>query len=214
MKFLLFFTSIIFSLIFYIFYGLSKWKDIFWDKISNSVNLISISGNLLIETFIYLLIWILFLYLFSNFKNKSESTILNYKYEILYFMYYIIYIYILLFINNNIDYILLLWIIIFILSDILFNHLSNLKFFLKNKIEIRIIWLILNYFSSFMLLFLLFNNNIEILTILMLIYNIVFNFLVHKKYTNYISLLISILIIGFLFYILYFWLFELYILYI
>jgi len=220
MKFLLFFISIVFSIIFYIFYNLSIWKDIFWNEISNSVELASISNNLLIESFIFFIIWIIFLYKFSNFRKKSEvkiindSKILNYKYEILYFLFYSIFIYILYFLNFSVDSILLLSIILFILSDLLFNHISNSKIFIKNKINIRIIWLILNYFSSLISVFYILNNEKYIISVLILLYNIVFNILIHKKYTNYISLLFSILSIGFLFYILYLQLFELYILYI
>jgi len=220
MKFLLFFISLVFSIIFYIFYNLSIWKDIFWNEISNSVKLVSISNNLLIESFIFFIIWIVFLYKFSDFRKKSEvkiindSKILNYKYEILYFIFYSVFIYILYFLNFSVDSILLLSIILFILSDLLFNHISNSKIFIKNKINIRIIWLILNYFSSLISVFYILNNEKYIISVLILLYNIVFNILIHKKYTNYISLLFSILSIGFLFYILYLQLFELYILYI
>jgi len=220
MKFLLFFISLVFSIIFYIFYNLSIWKDIFWNEISNSVKLVSISNNLLIESFIFFFIWIVFLYKFSDFRKKTEekiindSKILNYKYEILYFIFYSIFIYILYFLNFSVDSILLLSIILFVTSDLLFNHISNSKIFIKNKINIRIIWLILNYFSSLISVFYILNNENYLISVLILLYNIVFNILIHKKYTNYISLLFSILSIGFLFYILYLQLFELYILYI
>lgn len=228
MKFLLFFISLVFSIIFYIFYNLSLWKDIFWDTISNSVNILSISNNLLIESFIFLFIWILFLYKFSHFrknteiKSINETKILDYKYDILYFIFYIIlyfifyiiFIYSLYFLNFIVNNIILISIILFISSDILFNHISNYNIFIKNKVNIRIIWLILNYFSSILSVFYILNNENYLISILILLFNIVFNLLVHKKYTNYISLFISILLIVFLFYILYFWLFKLYILYI
>ena len=234
MKFLLFFISIVFSFIFYIFYGLSVWKDIFWKDIYNQVNLYSISWNLLIESFIFFLIWIIFLYYFSFFYkekkelnnnnnnnleknidfNKENKSILNYKYKILYFIFYIIFVYILYFLNFSLDYILLVWIIIFIFSDILFNHISNIKSLSDKKIKIRVVWLLLNYISSLILIYFLLNNDINLMATFILLFNVVFNFLVHKNFKNYISLLISIFLTVFLFYILYFWLFGLYILYI
>jgi len=214
MKFLLFFISLVFSIIFYIFNNLSYWRDIFWKKISNSVNLESFSNNLLIESFIFIFIWIVFLYIFSWTKNKWESRILNYKYEILYFIFYIIFVTNLYFLNFQIDYIILLAIIFFILSDVLFNHLSNIKAFSNNKSNIRYTWLFLNYFSIGVSFYYIFQYWLTVELALILVFNIFFNYLIHKKYINYISLFISILIILFLFYSLYFWLFELYILYI
>jgi hypothetical protein len=217
MKFLLFFISLVFSFIFYIFHNLTIWQDIFWNSISNSANLVSLSWNLLIESFIFLIIWLFFLYNFSNSNlntNKWENKLLNYKYEILYFIFYFIFFYFLYFYNFGGNYLLVISIIIFIISDILFNHISNIKKFNKNKINIRILWLILNYFSSIISIYYILYEQNYVLSILILLYNIVFNLLVHKNYTNYISLFISIWIIGFLFYMLYFFLFELYILYI
>ncbi|MCD5385260.1 hypothetical protein LRZ95_01180 [Candidatus Gracilibacteria bacterium] len=237
MKFLLFFISIVFSFIFYIFYGLSVGKDIFGKDIYNQVNLYSISGNLLIESFIFFLIGIIFLYYFSFFYkekkelnnnnnnnnnnleknidfNKKNKSILNYKYKILYFIYYIIFVYILYFLNFSLDYILLVGIIIFIFSDILFNHISNIKSLSDKKIKIRVVGLLLNYISSLILIYFLLNNDINLMATFILLFNVVFNFLVHKNFKNYISLLISIFLTVFLFYILYFWLFGLYILYI
>lgn len=214
MKFLLFFISIVFSLIFFIFHSLSEWKDIFWDKISNSVDLISFSNNLLIESFVFFIIGVFFIFIFSNFKTEKETNIWLYKYEIMYFVFYILFTYLLYFINFNIDYILLISIILFIISDILFNYISNISSFIKNKSSIRVIWLLFNYLSTIASIYYILNNEYYLISILILSFNIIFNLLIHKKYTNYISLLISILTIGFLFYILYFWLFELYILYI
>ena len=214
MKFLLFFISLIFSLIFYIFHWLSKWKDIFWERISNSVDLVSFSNNLLIESFVFLSIWIIFLYSFSNIKSKSNSKLLNYKYELIYFIFYIIFIYSLYFFNFLINYILLILIILFIFSDVLFNYISNINIFSNNKSKIRQFGLILNYSSSIISIIYIFKYDVYIIPILILLFNIVFNILIHKKYTNYISLLVSIINIWFIFYFLYFLLIELYIYYI
>lgn len=214
MKFILFFVSFVFSIIFYIFYGLSKWRDIFWDRISNSINLESFSSNLLIESFIFLLIGIIFLYIFSEFKKKGQSKLVEYKTEILYFLFYIVFIFYIYFFNKGIDYFLLIIIITFVISDIFFNHLSNISSLFNYKTNIRHLWLILNYISSWFSVYYIFYNNIYFIPLVILIFNIILNLLIHKKYNNYISLLISILIIIFLFYSLFFSLFELYILYI
>lgn len=211
MKFLLFFVSFIFSLIFYVFHNLTIWKDILWNSISNSVELLSLSSNLLIESFIFLLIGIFFIYLFSDFKNKWNTKLINYKLEIAYFLFYIYFISYIYFFNNWININILLIIIIFILSDISFNYISNIKSLEKFIIKFRYLWLILNYISSLLSIYYISINGLEVVLLVILIFNIIFNFLIHKKYINYISLLFSILVILFLLYNLYLFIFELYI---
>lgn len=211
MKFLLFFVSFIFSIIFYVFHGLSKWRDVFWDRISNSIKLESFSSNLLIESFIFLLIGIIFLYLFSEFKNKGQTKLVEYKTEIFYFIFYIIFIFYIYFFNKILDLFILSIIISFVFSDILFNHLSNISALDKQKINLKYFWLILNYISWLLSMYYIFINDIVFIPLSILIFNIFFNILVHKKYTNYISLLFSGIIILFLFYSLFFSLFEIYI---
>jgi hypothetical protein len=214
MKFLLFFVSFIFSIIFYTFHWLSKWKDIFWENISNTFPLLSFSWNLLIESFIFIFIGIIFLYLFSDFKNKGSIKLESYKTEIIYFLFYIFFIFYIYFLNSTININLIIIIISFILSDILFNHLSNISSLIKYKSKFRYLWLIINYIATWLSVFYIYKNWVNFIPLAILIFNITFNILVHKKYTNYISLLISILIILFLLYSLFFSLFELYILYI
>lgn len=200
MKFLLFFVSFIFSMIFYSFYNFSNWKSLSWAKISNPVIFHSFTWNLLIESFIFLLIWIFFLYFFSDLKSKWQSKLWNYKIEALYFLFYICLIFYVYFINKWFDFVSIVILLLFILSDVLFNYISNFKLLAKEKIRLRYIWLILNYVSWLLSIYYINKNWINFLFFLILIYNIVFNFLVHKKYTNYISLLNSILIILFLVY--------------
>lgn len=206
MKFLLFFVSFIFSSIFYSFYNLSRWKNFFWDNISNLVEFSSLSNNLLIESFTFLFIWIVFLYFFSGFSGKWESKLWNYKIEILYFLYYIVFIFYLYFVSKWIWFVNIVLVIIFILSDTLFNHISNLKKLANYKLEFRYVWLILNYVSSFLAMFLININWLNFVAIYILIFNIYFNFLIHKKYINYISLMVSIIILLFFIYRLYFYL--------
>ena len=214
MKFLLFIVSIIFSIIFYIFHNLTIWKDIFLNNISNTVNLLSFTSNLLFESFIFVLISIFFLYLFSDFKYKWINKLNTYKIEISYFIFYIYFLFNIYFFDNWIDYKALIIIITFILSDLLFNHISNIKLLINNHKYIRYLWLFINYTSSLLSVLYIIFISFNFIIILILIFNIVFNFLLHKKYVNYISLINSILIILFLFYYLYNFIFELYIKYI
>ena len=214
MKFLLFFVSLIFTFIFYIFHWLTIWKDIFWSKISNSYDIVSFSWNLLIESFIFFLIGISFLYLFSDLKDKWTNKLQTHKVEILYFIFYIIFLYYIYFIQQNLNNLLLIIIIFFISSDLIFNHLSNIKSLKYQKINLKYFGLIINYFSSVLGVIYIYISWFSFLIFLILLFNIFFNLFIHKKYTNYISLIISILIILFWFYLLYFSLFKLYILYI
>jgi|SaaInlV_120m_DNA_4_1040238.scaffolds.fasta_scaffold02283_5 hypothetical protein len=214
MKFLLFFVSLIFSLIFYIFHNLSIWKDFFWKKIEidPNLNLVSFSSNILIESFVFLLIWVIFLYFFSNLKNKWSAKLEWHKIEIFYFLFYIVFLFYIYFYNNSFDYSLLIIVILFLISDILFNHISNILSLSKYKKNLRYFWLVLNYICSVFSVYYIFStDNNHFIAVLILIYSISFNVLLHKKYTNYISLFLSILIILFLIYNLSFFLFELYI---
>lgn len=195
MKFLLFFVSIVFSYIFYIFYNLTKWKNYFWSIAQNPVNFDSLSWNLLIESFLFLLIWIFFLFLFSSFKPNIKQNKWIYKNEILYFVYYIFFIFYIYFFNKWFESITIIILLFFVLSDVLFNHISNIKIYSNYKIKLRYIWLILNYISTIFSFYHIFNNWLNIILIFILIFNLYFNLVVHKKYINYISFLISITII-------------------
>ena len=227
MKFLLFFVSFIFSIIFYFFHKLSNWKNIFWNDIHNTNinntpnafgntiqdNLIigSFSWNLLIESFIFLFIGIFFLYIFSDLKSKWQSKLRTYKIEILYFMYYIIFIYYIYFLSKWIGSFNKVLIVIFVCFDIIFNHLSQLPSLYKYKINLRYIWLIINYLTILISIYLIRSKWVHFIPVYILIYNIFFNTLIHKKYTNYISLFMSILTTLFLIYSLFFFLIKKYI---
>ena len=214
MKFLLFFVSLIFTFIFYIFHSLTVWKDIFWSKISNSFDLTSFSWNLLIESFIFLFIGSIFLYLFSDLKEKWNNKLLSYVNEILYLLFYIVLFYSIYFTQNSHESVLVVIIISFLISDIIFNYISNIKWLLNEKNNLRYLALIINYLSSIFWIFYIYVSGFSFIVFLILVFNIYFNLLIHKKYSNYVSFLISIIIVFFLLYLLCFYLFELYILYI
>lgn len=77
MSFLLFFISILFSSIFYFFYVLSK-KEIVFSALDFPVNqFVSLSWNLLIESWFFFIIWIIFLIIFTSFLNKKKDVLYN-----------------------------------------------------------------------------------------------------------------------------------------
>ena len=209
MKFLLFFVSFIFSVIFYVFYWLSQWKSIFWDQIFNQVEFQSLSGNLLIESFIFFIIWILFVYLFSDFQWKWSQKLLSHKSEVLYLFFYLFWVSYLYFFNNNFDF--WTWAILasFLLSDIVFNHLSYLSFLHKYTIKLRYGWLIVSYISICLWIYYIYFIDQSFFVYYLLLFFLVFHFWVHKKFTNYISLLFSGIIWLFFLYNLYFFVIEL-----
>jgi hypothetical protein len=229
MKFLLFFISLFFSFVYYVFYSLSEWKTILWKKLEvdlektqtwetisnyNIVSIDSISWNLLIESFIFIIIWVIFLYIFSDIKyNKSNkpSKLWAYKLEIIYFLFYLIGTFYLLFIWEKINIFLISILSIFIFSDIIFNHISTIKRLATKKIIFRYIWLLLNYISSILIIFYTINKWIYFIPLFILLYNFIFNIFVHKKYNNIISLIISILLLLFFIYVLFFSKLEVYI---
>lgn len=211
MKFLLFFVSLIFSYIFYIFYNLTKWKNYLWNIIQNPVNLSSFSWNLLIESFIFLLIWIIFLYFFSDLKVWWKEKTWVYKNEVMYFIFYTLFIFYMFFFNKWFDSFIIIIIIIFVLSDVFFNHLSYISRLNSYKIKFRYIWLLLSYLNTLLSFYYILKNGINLILLFVLFFNFYFNLIVHKKYTNYISLIVSTSIIFFLFYCLYFFVIKIYI---
>lgn len=208
MKFLLFFVSFIFSFIFYTFYNLSIWKDIYWNIIENKVFLQSLGWNLLIESFLFLFIWFFFLYIFSGIKWKEKFV--TYKFEIIYFLYYFLFISYIYFFKIDLNLFFIILIIIFIFSDILFNHISFIKRLKGKKIILRYIWLLLNYISSLISFYFIYKNWLSFIPSYIILFNIIFNFFVHKRYINYISLFFSILNLFFIIYYLYFFIFDIY----
>ena len=213
MKFLLFFISLIFSIIFYIFANLSNWKNILWNTINNPLDLQWFSQNLLIESFVFLLIWIIFLYFFSNLKSKWQTKLKAYKLEVYYFLYYILFIFYIYFFNKWFDFYLISLIITFVLSDMIFLHISNIHQLDKFKIKLKYTWLILNYISSLLAIFYIHKYSLHFIAVFILVFNLFLNIVVHKKYINYVSLFFSIIISLFLLYSLYFFIFGLYITY-
>jgi hypothetical protein len=198
MRFLLFLISFVFSFIFYVFYLLSKWENIFWEQILNVGNVVWVSWNLLIESSVFIVVWVVFIILFSPLNQDRKSINKEIFYNVLFYIFLLAPLYFQIFSVNKMIIIL---IIIFIFWDICFRVLSNVSIFVKQKIKLRYFWLALNYLIVVSSLFYIFLINFSYYLFLISIFNIVFNFKVHKKYWNYISIALSIsIIITLLFY--------------
>ncbi|PZM86699.1 hypothetical protein DLH72_00205 [Candidatus Gracilibacteria bacterium] len=198
MRLLLFFICFLFGFIFYIFYNLENGKDIF-GKAINKVSLESISGNLLIEAGIFIMFAFIFLLYFSpslksnDIFKKAEKDI-----KIYYIIFYLVFIS--LFLSGKIFYdtFILFGIIFFVFSDISFNHISNISYFKEQKENLRYFGLFLNFGSSFVSLYYIFNFEFSIFLFLILFFNIIFNYFIYKKYKNIACQLSYIVIIIFL----------------
>lgn len=198
MSFLLFFISFVFSFIFYIFYCISEKKDIFLNEKMNSFSIISLSWDLLIESFLFFLIWLILLYSFSSFKEKTETHITNHKIGFFYFLYYLVLIFFVIIFFKDLHFHIILMIVLFIISDVTFWLISNFSFLSKYKITLKYFSLILNYIVSIIWIIYIFQNWlflwVSLIVLIILIHNIFFNFFIHKNYTNYISLFFWIII--------------------
>ncbi len=73
MNYLLLFVSLFFAVIFNFFYTLSVGKDFFFNNGWFTYNLESLSGNLFIEIFIFILLGAFFFFYFSDFRKKEEE---------------------------------------------------------------------------------------------------------------------------------------------
>lgn len=201
MRLLLFFISLFFSLIFYWFYHITNWLNFYWLKNLWILRIESLSWNLLIETFIFLFFWvILFLYFSPDLKldRLSEKILWNLKKS--YFIFYFLLIISIFSGRFHYDTFVLFSIIFFIFSDICFNFLSNLPYFKEQKNNLRYFWLFLNFSSTFISLYYLFNLWFSLFLVLILGFNVFFNYIIYKKYWNiasklaYLSIIIFVLL--------------------
>ena len=187
MRLLLFFISCLFSAIFYFFYNLKLGKSIFWMYFTR-FKIESLSPNLLYESAFFLVLWIIFFIYFSP-KVKIDPIFQKIKQnvKIFYIWFYIIFFWLLISGKIFYDTFILFGIIFFLFSDLSFNFISNAKYFRVQKENIRYFWLFLNFCSSFISLYYIFNFWFSTLLFLVLLFNITFNYLLYKKYWNYAS---------------------------
>lgn len=200
MRFTLFIISVLFSYIFYEFYIFSSWKNIFSEKLLNPTQLETLTWNLLLETFLFLIFWVLFVIYFSPLKKEKINNNKTF-----YILFYLIFLFLFFFKIYYLDNFIIFAILFFLFWDLSFNFLSKLEFFTEQKKNLRYFWLVLNYISSLVSIFYILNIRFSIFLFLILIFSMFFNFFIHKKYTNYVSLFLSIWILIFL---LYFFIFK------
>jgi hypothetical protein len=191
MRLLLFLVSCIFSLVFYGFYLLSNWDKIFWENLK-IWEISWISGNLLIESIVFLALWIVFIIFFSPLNKDSKNIDKKMVYNILFYIFLLFPLYFGIF--WKIDKIIITLIILFVFWDISFRILSNIPDFEWQKTKLRYFWLTLNYLISISALCYLFLLDFSYYLFLICIFSAIFNFQIHKNYWNYISLTISVII--------------------
>lgn len=190
MRFLLSFISLIFSSIFYCFFLLSNWKNIFWEDLIVSYKLESLSSNLFYESIFFVVLSIIFFIYFwkINFSNTSNNNVdssINRKKLII-------------FIKRIFkDYLYYFWFILFYIS--IYLIWKNYSY-----IDISHIILIINISIIFLFFitkkFFIFKDFIKINTILFsLIYIIFYIYILITNYNflNYIDSINSILILIF-----------------
>jgi len=181
MRLLLISISLVYSFVFYIFYILSNW-----------INILSFSSNLLYESIIFFIIGIFFYLKFTTkiafkIKRKINKDIFLYSLFLIIIL-IIISSFLYLYVTNIF---LLLNLLGLILNLIFFFFL--VKYYKKYSILLKKTGVIFLYISTVSWLYYLYNydfNNIIILTIL---YSIIFNLLIHIKYSNYISFIFWLL---------------------
>jgi hypothetical protein len=141
-------------------------------------------------------VWIIFLFSFSSLDKDWKYIKKESFYSVIFYLILLIpFSFSLFWVNKSIIFL----IIVFILGDFLFRILSNIPIFSEKKINIRYFWLILNYVSTLTSLLYIVFINFSYYAILICLFNIIFNYQVHKKYWNYVSLFLSILVIIVLF---------------
>lgn len=205
MRLLLFFVSSLFAFIFYWFHTLQNGRNFFWIRNIWKINFETFSWNLLIETFIFLFIWVLlFIYFSPNLKLEKISEKIEKNLKISYIIFYSILFLAILSWEIYYDIFVLFSIIFFIFSDLCFNFLSNIPYFKEQKENLRYFWLFLNYSSIFIALYYIFNFWFSVILLLILLFNIFFNYFIYKKYWNIASrfsyLVIIIFVLLFLFF--------------
>lgn len=209
MRLLLFFVSLLFSSIFYSFYKLLNWQTILWNQsytweFSSLFNYFWIDSSFWIIFFsiFFLTVGIFLVLYFSPLDiNKNNKRIIK-KSKISYIIFYIILLTPLYFWFFNYDFLILILAFLFIIWDFCFFYLANLPFFKKYELNLKYFGLISNYMVGLVSIFYIYIIEYSYYLWLIILFSIIFNFYVHKNFTNYISLLYSILLI--IFFVLYF----------
>ncbi len=217
MRLLLFFVSALFSFIFYSFYNLTQWKSIFLQEnysleVKNLLTLLWIESSLwlLFFSICFLVIWIFFVVYFTPIETNTKKIKID-KTKLYYSFFYVFLLTPVYFWIFNNSKIVLFFVLIFIIWDFCFNHLPKISFFKKYKLNLKYYWLFINYIIVICSIFHIFILDFSYFLFLILIYSIIFNYNIHKKYINYVSLFFSIIITFFIFFYLFLKIQDLYI---
>lgn len=232
---LLILISLYFSFIFFIFSLSNSWIIFFWFTFSSQYFLNSLFSNLIIDSIIFIIFWLILFFLFKNSGNKKDynieelvddnnSTINeftsletskllnkdNIKYNInkkniILFISILFFIFIGFFIIFKLKLLYIFWLASFILYIIFYYIFTNIDFFTNRKSLIWWFSFILLYISIISAIFYFILQNFDILLFIILIFSIYINLKIHIKYENYISFSFAILSPIFLLYYLYFW---------
>ncbi|RAL57915.1 hypothetical protein BLD25_00995 [Candidatus Gracilibacteria bacterium GN02-872] len=196
-----------FSFIFYFFHSLQLGKDVFGKSLTK-LHIVPLSGNLLIESSFFMVLGIIFFIYFTPKSNFEffKNLFKNYSRQI-YIFFYVIFFGLLFSGRIFYDSFILFGIIFFLFSDFSFNYLSNLSYFREQKVNLRYFGLFLNYASSFISIYYIYNINFSVLLLFVLFFNLFFNHNIYKKYGNYASAFVYYVII---FLLLFFLVFRLY----
>lgn len=198
MRLLIFFVCFLFSFIFYAFYHINSWQRFFWYRLDR-IRLESLTWNLMIETSLFILFWILLILYFSpNLKpNFIIEKVEKNKKNFYIWFYFLIFLSLISW-KIYLDIFVLFWLIFLIFSDFCFNYLSNIDYFKEQKENLRYFWLFLNIWAVFIWLYYIFNFNFSLILILVLIFSTFFNYFIYKRYKNILCLWVVYTIIIFI----------------
>ncbi len=199
MRLLFFLVSLIFAFIFYSFHNLSSGKDIYGNIFTGIKAFQPLTGNLLYETGFFIVLAFVFLVVFNTVwekKTKYENIFLRNYYFIFWAFFACVFVFPFLYKDNFI----FLAIIFFVFWECCFNIIAKFEFFREQKLGIKYFWLLLNYLAVFVSLYYSTFISYSVILFSILLYSCIFNYFLHKKYINYISLWVSGIIWIFLLY--------------
>jgi len=160
----------------------------------------------IINSIFILIFFILTFYNDKNILKKKQIDNSLLFYFFLYVFLFLIYI-VRVFISKQYFALNLLSIIFYsslFLNIFMYFYLSKVEFFKENKVFIRVISFLFWYIASIFAMIYFINYSLDFKILGCLIYLIVFNFFVHKKFENYISFFISNVLTSFIIYFLYY----------
>lgn len=210
--FILFVNTIIFVLFFisnkfFVFRDFIKSNTILFSLYYIFFYVYSIFSLQIDFSFLDFLNWVLiFSFFLLNFYNdkkvlhveKSDRSLVFYffVYNFLFLTYYFINIF-----WNSLYWVSVVWVF---LSIFLYFYITKLTFFKNNIVLLRSISFIFLYIATIFWAIYTIQNGLDLVIFILLVYSIAFNFKVHYKFENYISLLLSLIWLVFLIYYSYF----------